>query len=524
MGRMSAQALKPLLQAAGIPVPSDFPDLFVTGLKTDSRAVGLGDAFLALQGAKLDGSAYVTEAIRRGAAAVLVETSETSESSASATSPSAPQTSAVPTLSVPGLRGFTGPLYDAWYGYPSQALQFYGITGTNGKSTTVLLMSAILRAVGRGVVSLGTIRYQIGDEILDSTLTTPSTESFYELLARGVSAGCDSVAMEVSSHALSQDRVRGVKFRRALFTNLTQDHLDFHADFEDYFAAKKKLFTEYLLPDGVGVVNLDSPYGVRLLTEWSGERFTFSRGETPEGAAADLVLRHAELALEGTKLTLAYRGVEFTLASKLVGNLNVENLLAAAAFGLSLGLRPEMIVRGIADVTVPGRNEVFRLASRGSHSAPATEVAGNGSDPQEGAFAVVDYAHTPDALERVLASLRPLTPGRLLVVFGCGGDRDRGKRPIMGEIAERLADQVILTSDNPRSEAPEAILAEIRSGMRNPAAARVLTDRREAIRNGLESLSAGDCLLVAGKGHEDYQILGTGKIHFRDQEEIAAWN
>jgi UDP-N-acetylmuramoyl-L-alanyl-D-glutamate--2,6-diaminopimelate ligase len=503
MGRMSAQALKPLLRAAGIPVPAEFPDLFVTGLKTDSRDVRSGDAFLALQGAKLDGTAYVAEAVRRGAAAVLLETSGSTSGSASVAA------SDIPVLPITGLRGYTGPLYDAWYGFPSQALQFYGITGTNGKSTTVLLMSAILRAVGRGVVSLGTIRYQIGDEILDSTLTTPSTESFYGLLARGVAAGCDSVAMEVSSHALSQDRVRGVKFRRALFTNLTQDHLDFHADFEDYFAAKKKLFTEYLLPDGVGVVNLDSPYGVRLLAEWSGERFTFSRGETPEGAAADLVLRHAELALDGTKLTLAYRGVEFTLASRLVGNLNVENLLAAAAFGLSLGLRPEMIVRGIADVTVPGRNEVFRLPSK---------------PEQGGAFAVVDYAHTPDALERVLASLRPLTPGRLLVVFGCGGDRDRGKRPIMGEIAERLADQVILTNDNPRSETPEAILAEIRSGMRNPAAARVLPDRREAIRNGLESLTAGDCLLVAGKGHEDYQILGSGKIHFRDQEEIAAWN
>lgn len=498
---MSAQSLHTLLKGAGIAVPAGFPDVSVTGMKTDSRDVQPGDVFLALRGAKVDGTAYAAEAARRGAAVILLETA------GAQTAVGTEQ--GVPVLPVPALRAFTGPLFDAWHGFPSRALQFYGITGTNGKSTTVLLMAAILRAAGRGVISLGTIRYQIGDEILDSTLTTPSTESFYGLLARGVAAGCDSVAMEVSSHALSQDRVKGVRFRRALFSNLTQDHLDFHADFEDYFAAKKRLFTEYLLEDGVGVVNLDSPYGVRLLAEWPGERFTFSRGETPEGRAADLVLRSARLGLDGTTLTLAYRGAEFDLRSRLVGNLNVENLLAAAAFGLSLGMRPELIARGIAEVTVPGRNEVFRLPS----------VPGS-----LGAFAVVDYAHTPDALERVLASLRPLTPGRLQVVFGCGGDRDRGKRPIMGEIAERLADRVILTSDNPRSEDPAAILEAIRSGMRNPSAARVVVDRRAAIRDGLEHLADGDCLLVAGKGHEDYQILSTGKIHFRDQEEIAAWS
>ncbi len=497
---MSAQSLKALFNAAGIPVDSDFTDISVTGLKTDSREVMPGDAFLALQGAKLDGAAYAAEAARRGAAVVLLESTEATNSSASQHN--------VPVLRISSLRAYTGPLYDAWNGFPSRALQFYGITGTNGKSTTVLLMSAILRAAGRGVISLGTIRYQIGDEILDSTLTTPSTESFYGLLARGVAAGCDSVAMEVSSHALSQDRIRGVKFRRALFSNLTQDHLDFHADFEDYFAAKKKLFTEYLLEDGVGIVNLDSPYGVRLLSEWTGARFTFSRGETPEGAEADLVLREAKLALGGTELTLAYRGTEFTLRSRLVGNLNVENLLAAAAFGLSLGMRPELIARGIAEISVPGRNEVFRLPS----------LSGGKS-----AFAVVDYAHTPDALERVLASLRPLTPGKLQVVFGCGGDRDRGKRAIMGEIAERLADRVILTSDNPRSEDPGAILAAIQAGMRDPSAARVVADRRAAIRDGLAQLTDGDCILIAGKGHEDYQILSTGKIHFRDQEEIAAY-
>lgn len=494
----AVRTIHELLRAAGISVPPGLRDVAVDGLKVDSRAVTPGDAFIALRGTHADGTAYAAEAMRRGAVTLLIE-----EAGLPAATAFLASGFDVPALVVPGLRFHTGPLFDAWNGFPSRSLEFHGITGTNGKSTTVLLMSAILRAAGRKVISLGTIRYQIGEEVLDSSLTTPSTDAFFAMLARGVEAGCDAVAMEVSSHALSQDRVRGVSFARALFTNLTQDHLDFHEGFEDYFAAKKKLFTEYLRPDGVGIVNLDAPYGVRLLQEWDGPRLTFSRGETEAGRTADLVVREASLELGGTTLTLVHRGESFRLTSRLVGALNVENLLAAAAFGLSLGLSPDVVARGIADVVVPGRNEVFRLPG--------------------GAFAVVDYAHTPDALERVLASLRALTPGRLHVVFGCGGDRDRGKRPLMGEIAGRLADRVVLTSDNPRSEEPASILASIRAGMAKPDEAIVIEDRRAAIRNGLEHLAEGDCLLVAGKGHEDYQILGSGKVHFSDQEEIAAW-
>jgi UDP-N-acetylmuramoyl-L-alanyl-D-glutamate--2,6-diaminopimelate ligase len=501
MGRMTVSLKQmdfaTLLRDAGLPVPGAVPPAVVTGLKMDSRQVNSGDAFIALKGTKLEGAAFAAEAARRGAAALLIEgPSAPATGDASA---SVDEVSGVPALHVPNLRAYTGALFDAWHGFPSRALDFYGITGTNGKSTTTLLMGAVLKAAGRRVISLGTIRYEIGDEVLGSSLTTPSTDAFFGMLARGVEKGCDAVVMEVSSHALSQDRVRGIRFERALFTNLTQDHLDFHKDFEDYFAAKKKLFTHYLAEDGVGVVNLDAPYGVRLLAEWGGRRFTFSRT-----GGADLVLRSKELSLEGTRLVLESRDGEFTLESRLIGDLNVENLLAASAFGLSLGLPPETIARGIAGVTVPGRNEVFGR--------------------KNGAFAVVDYAHTPDALERVLQSLRPLTPGRLHVVFGCGGDRDRGKRPIMGEIAERLADRVILTSDNPRGEDPGSILAAIRGGMRRPDAAAVIADRRAAIRDGLDHLKAGDCLLVAGKGHEDYQILGAERIHFSDQEEIAAWN
>jgi UDP-N-acetylmuramoyl-L-alanyl-D-glutamate--2,6-diaminopimelate ligase len=489
-----------LLRAAGLAIPAGLADVRIGGLKVDSRTVERGDVFLSLRGTRLDGTAFVEDAVRRGAAALLVDGAVDAQGHSPFPSVHGAE---VPSLSIPSLRSHVGALYDAWNGYPSRALEFHGVTGTNGKSTTVLLMSGILRAAGRHVVSLGTIRYQIGHEILDATLTTPSTADFYGMLARGVAQGCDTVAMEVSSHALSQDRVRGVRFSRALFTNLTQDHLDFHADFEEYFAAKKRLFTEYLRPDGVGIINLDSPYGVRLLQEWTGAHVTFSRGEAAETRQADLVLREARLSLERTELTVEHQGRTFIITSRLVGAINIENLLGAAAFGLSLGLSPEMVAKGIEDVVVPGRNEVIRLPNR--------------------SFAVVDYAHTPDALERVLGSLRSLTSGRLHVVFGCGGDRDRGKRPLMGRIAERLADRVILTSDNPRGEEPEDILNDIRAGMDSPEAAVVLTDRRAAIRNGLEHLGTGDCLLVAGKGHEDYQILGGKTVHFSDQEEIAAW-
>jgi UDP-N-acetylmuramoyl-L-alanyl-D-glutamate--2,6-diaminopimelate ligase len=499
MGRMTApRSFLSLLRDAGVPVPTGLADAEISGLTADSRAVKPGDAFVALRGARHDGAKFAAEARARGAAALLVETEEGRDAGFVAGNEDG-----APAVRGPGLRAFSGPLFDAWHGFPSRKMDFYGVTGTNGKSTTVLLMSSVLRAAGRKVVSLGTIRYQIGDETLDSTLTTPSTESFYSLLARGAAAGCDAVAMEVSSHALAQDRVRGVLFRRAVFTNLTQDHLDFHDGFEDYFAAKKRLFTEYLAADGVGVINLDAPYGRRLLEEWKGPRVTFSRGETAEARGADVSVLEADLSLQGTRLRMTTSGGELTVESPLIGDINVENLLAASAFGVSLGLSPAVIASGISGVTVPGRNEVF--AVRG------------------GGFAVVDYAHTPDALERVLRSLRALTPGKLCVVFGCGGDRDRGKRPQMGAIAERLADRVILTNDNPRTENPAAILSEIAAGMSRREAASV-PDRREAIREGLRGLGSGDCLLVAGKGHEDYQIVGTEKLRFSDQEEIAAWN
>lgn len=499
--------LSDLLRAAGVnAVLRANPE--IAGVRIDSRQVMPGDLFLALRGAKDDGSRYAGEALARGAAAVLSEGDSPSGSGSA--------TASGEVIHVPALRSRVGPLFDAWHGHPSRDMISVAVTGTNGKSTITRLAASLLKAAGNKTISLGTIGYEVGDLILPSDLTTPGPDAFFAMLEQGRRQGCRALAMEVSSHALSQDRIRGVAFARAIFTNLTRDHMDYHADFEDYFQSKKRLFTEYLRPDGVAILNVDSAYGARLSAELACPRLTFSRGQVevapagdeaspaPAATVADVVLAGSSLTLSGTAFEVAYQGRSHAFRSRLVGRINLENLLAAVTLGFSLGLDGETIGRGIADVTVAGRNQVFGLPG--------------------GAFAVVDYAHTPDALERVLASLRPLTPGRLACLFGCGGDRDRTKRPIMGAIAVRLADRVFLTSDNPRTEDPQAILSEIRAGMAaGGAQVTEIADRREAIRQALGSLGAGDCLLIAGKGHEDYQILGREKRHFSDQEEIAAW-
>ena len=488
--------LSSLMREAGLGlVANSDPEL--TGVRLDSRKVEKGNLFLALKGAHDDGSRYVAEVISRGAAAVLSE-GNSHPALEGATEPH-PGAEIIP---CPGLRAHVGDLFNAWYGRPADAMDTVAVTGTNGKSTITKLVSGVLKAAGRKVISLGTISYDIDGEALPSNLTTPGPDEFFHMLRLGADKQCTALSMEVSSHALSQDRVRGVLFARAIFTNLTRDHMDYHRDFEDYYQAKKRLFTSYLRPGGVAILNLDSDRGAQLDRELSCDKLTFSR-DGGKARSADVVLTKSILALTGTEFEVAFRGVPFKFRSRLVGNINLENLLAAVALGFSLGFDAGTIDKGIRDVTVMGRNQVFTLPN--------------------GAFAVVDYAHTPDALERVLLSLRPLTPGKLVCLFGCGGDRDRTKRPIMGGIAVERADRAFLTSDNPRTEDPRAILAEVAAGMKDKSKAAIVPDRREAIRAALGSLGAGDCLLIAGKGHEDYQILGKEKKHFSDQEEILAW-
>lgn len=506
--------LSELLRASGLNLTAA-RDPEIAGVHIDSRKVGKGDLFLALKGAHDDGSRYVADSIARGAAAILSEgNSHPALDGAIEPHPGAE------ILPCPGLRGKVGDLLNAWYGRPAEGMDTVAVTGTNGKSTTAKLMAAILKAAGRKVITLGTIDYDIDGKTVPSDLTTPGPDTFYAMLREGADQGCTALSMEVSSHALSQDRVKGVLFARAVFTNLTRDHMDYHRDFEDYYQAKKRLFTHYLRPGGVAILNLDSPQGIRLSQELSCAKLTFSRGAdaivtSGDAAAAsagkpplvkpqaDLELKSSKLTLSGTEFEVSFKGVAFKFKSKLVGTLNLENLLAAVAFGFSMGFDPKAIAAGIKDVTVLGRAQVFGLPS--------------------GGFAVVDYAHTPDALERILISLRPLTPGKLVCLFGCGGDRDRTKRPIMGGIAVTRADLAVLTSDNPRTEDPQAILAEVAAGMKDKSKATIVADRREAIRAALATLGKDDCLLIAGKGHEDYQIIGKEKRHFSDQEEILAW-
>jgi UDP-N-acetylmuramoyl-L-alanyl-D-glutamate--2,6-diaminopimelate ligase len=492
--------LSQLIREAGLDLQAS-SDPEITGVRIDSRKVEKGNLFLALKGAHDDGSRYVADVISRGAAAVLSE-GNSHPALEGATEPH-PGAEIIP---APGLRAHVGDLFNAWYRRPADAMDTVAVTGTNGKSTITKLTSGLLKAAGRKVISLGTISYDIDGEALPSSLTTPGPDEFFAMLRAGADKGCTALSMEVSSHALSQDRVRGVLFSRAIFTNLTRDHMDYHKDFEDYYQAKKRLFTSYLRPGGMAILNLDSDAGVRLNRELDCERMTFSRGETgaaPGLQTADVVLTKSDLSLSGTNFEVAFRGVPFRFRSRLVGNINLENLLAAVTLGFSLGFSADVIDKGIRDVTVMGRNQVFGLPRN--------------------AFAVVDYAHTPDALERVLISLRPLTKGKLVCLFGCGGDRDRTKRPIMGGIAAERADRAFLTSDNPRTEKPEAILAEVMGGIDDKTKVTVVQDRREAIRQALDSLEAGDCLLIAGKGHEDYQIIGKEKKHFSDQEEILVW-
>ncbi len=487
----------------------------ITGVRIDSRKVEKDNLFLALKGAHDDGSRYVADVIARGAAAVLSE-GNSHPALEGATEPH-PGAEIIP---CPGLRTHVGDLFNAWYGRPADGMDTVAVTGTNGKSTITKLTASILKAAGRKVIALGTIDYDIDGKAMPSDLTTPGPDKFFELLRQGADQGCTALAMEVSSHALSQDRVRGVLFARAIFTNLTRDHMDYHKDFEDYYQAKKRLFTAYLRPGGIAILNLDSPQGARLSKELACARLTFSRGSdalsASAGAAtdiagaagagrpkADLELIRSELTLSGTAFEVSFRGVPFKFRSKLVGTLNLENLLAAVAFGFSMGFDAKAIDKGIRDVSVLGRAQVFGLPN--------------------GAFAVVDYAHTPDALERILISLRPLTLGKLVCLFGCGGDRDKTKRPIMGSIATARADRAVLTSDNPRTENADAILAEVASGMQDGSRGEIIADRRAAIHKALSSLGKDDCLLIAGKGHEDYQIIGKEKRHFSDQEEVLGW-
>jgi UDP-N-acetylmuramoyl-L-alanyl-D-glutamate--2,6-diaminopimelate ligase len=443
-----------------------------------------------MKGTSTDGARYISEAMRMGASLVFTDVPQKEPSSS--------------VLYIRDLRRKAPQLLNTFHRNPVENLLCIGVTGTNGKTTVVRLTSSIFEQAGHSIISLGTIDNRLAGEVMPSRLTTPDPVELMDLIRRGVQKGCNVLIMEVSSHALDQDRVSAIPFNRALFTNLTRDHMDYHRDFEEYFQAKKKLFTQFMDKKGIAVINADSDYGRRLMHELSCPIVSFSQSNRKEaGPDIDLTLEHKKLSLEKTDLAVHYKGKEHAFTSNLFGNINLENLMAVIALGFSLDIAPDSIDRGICDVQVSGRNEVFSLPG--------------------GAVAVVDYAHTPDALERVLLSMRSVLNGKVVCVFGCGGDRDRSKRSEMGRITQELSDIAIVTNDNPRLEDPEVIIGDILAGMKHPDKVEIYPDRAVAIKKCLDRLEPGDCGIIAGKGHEDYQINGAEKSHFSDREQIEKW-
>ena len=453
----------------------------------DSRRVVSGGIFVAIEGARSDGNIYVGEATKRGAIAVISE------------KPTPSGFSEV-WMQVKDARAALAQAAALVHGIPSRQLKLVGITGTNGKTTTAHLVESIFRAAGEVPAMMGTISYRIGDEEVTAEHTTPEASEIQDFLRRAVEAGARYAVMEVSSHAIDLRRVEGLEFAVAAFTNLTQDHLDYHRTMEEYFAVKRRLFD-----GGIGtvpartVINLDDPRGAELKAIGGGSVITYALE-----AAADVTTDSHAFGLDGLCFKAHTPQGEIEIDSPLVGRPHAYNILCAVGIGLALGLQSNVIARGIA--------ECRRVAGRFERANTA----------EDDITVVVDYAHTPDALVNVLRTVRDAVgsgQARVITVMGCGGDRDKTKRPVMGEAAARLSDRVIATSDNPRSEDPAAILADIEPGLKKFATPyEMLIDRREAIFRAIAQAAPGDVVVIAGKGHEDYQVLASGKIHFDDRE------
>ncbi|MFN2431912.1 MAG: UDP-N-acetylmuramoyl-L-alanyl-D-glutamate--2,6-diaminopimelate ligase [Gemmatimonadota bacterium] len=454
----------------------------VRGLTHDSREVEPGMLFCALPGLERDGAEFVPQAVGRGAAAVLARSA-----------PSA----AVPWVQVDEPRRVLGLLAQQLYGRPSERLAVVGITGTNGKTTTSFLAAAVLEAGLGSAAALGTLGLRRGDRQAPTAFTTPEAPQLARLMRELADEGVRALAMEVSSHALAQDRVRAVRFAAGVFTNLTHEHLDYHGTLEAYREAKLLLFDQLRESDGWGIVNLDDPAAEAFRARAPRRLLTYAR----ERAGADVVAERVELAPEGSRVRVAARGERLDVQLALGGAFNVSNALAALAAGLALDVPPRLAAEALASVKrVPGRFELCRGAGRA---------------------VLIDYAHTPDAFERVLVTARQLTGGALTLVFGCGGERDREKRPLMGEIAGRLADRVYVTLDNPRREPLDRIMADVESGLRGGRAEWVRhDDRAGAIRRALGGSLPGDLVVLLGKGDERYQDVA-GVKHPHSDRDVA---
>jgi UDP-N-acetylmuramoyl-L-alanyl-D-glutamate--2,6-diaminopimelate ligase len=454
----------------------------VVGVRQDSRRVEAGELFVARQGKKTSGAAHALEAAAKGAAALLIERGD------------ALPATRLPVLEVSKVKRGLALAAEAVYGFPSRALDVIGVTGTNGKTTTTFLIEQGLTASGARPARLGTLGFEMGGQSFGDTLTTPEADDIARCLLEVQQRSGSHLVMEVSSIALSQERVSGLRFKAAAFTNLTQDHLDFHGTLQAYAEAKAELFTR-LLPE-TSVVHVGDAFGRELAGRIRSGLLTVARAD------ADVRVSESELSARGIRATVVTPRGECELESPLLGEHNLENLLLALGVLLALGQAPGDAARALSGAPqVPGRLE---------------RCEGPGDD----VLVAVDYAHTPDALSRVLSAVRALGAGRVLCVFGCGGDRDPKKRAPMGEAVGRGADYAYVTSDNPRSEAPEAIVAAILPGLKAASAKyEVELDRAAAIEKAILAAAPGDVVLIAGKGHEDYQIVGSEKRHFDDREQ-----
>ncbi len=454
----------------------------ISGITYDSRKLSPGSLFVAIRGLQEDGHRYISQAIERGAAAVVVDRDEIHGS--------------VTTIQVEDSRKALALLSARWFDYPARKLRLVGITGTDGKTTTAYLIHAILREAGFETGLIGTVITRIGRDDRPSFYTTPESLELNQTLAEMVARKADLAVMEVSSHALAMDRVFGIPFQLAVFTNLSRDHLDFHGDFEHYRDAKALLFERLAGPQARAVINLDDPSASFFMDKTAVAVMTYSAK-----TGADVFLKDVRLTMEGTDIEVQTPSGLLQMHTQLLGRYNVFNTLAAVAAGVALDLEPEMIRRGLEGIEgVDGRFETITIPG--------------------GYTVIVDYAHTPQALQRLLSAVREMSPRRVLLVFGCGGDRDRGKRPEMADVASQMADMVLLTTDNPRSEDPLAILREVQRGILPGTDHQVVPDRREAIRRGLQLAGPGEVLVVAGRGHERYQVVGSERRPFHDRQVI----
>ncbi|MBN2416563.1 UDP-N-acetylmuramoyl-L-alanyl-D-glutamate--2,6-diaminopimelate ligase [bacterium] len=457
-------------------IPAGLP---VSGIYADSRKVRPGGVFIAVPGLVHDGHDFLADAACRGAALLVTMRDCPAHRDK--------------TIVVPSTRELAGLLAARYYGDPASHMTTVGVTGTNGKTTVTWLLEAVFARAGRIPGVIGTLTYRWPGYEEKAVRTTPDSLELQELLIRMATAGCDTAVMEVSSHALTLRRTSGMSFDAAVYTNISRDHLDFHRTEAAYRDAKALLFTQ-IKAGGVAVVNGDDPAADCMLSAASERAVTYGWNDS-----SDYRIDAAEMSAAGTRYRLLHAGEGIPVETPLTGGFNIANTAAAAVTGFELGLEPGAVLRGIADVRgIPGRMQTVC--------------------PEAPFSVLVDYAHTPQALANVLSAVRGFTRGRLLVVFGCGGDRDRGKRPEMGRIAVDMADLVFVTSDNPRSEDPKSIIDEILSGMGTASGATVIQDRRMAIREAITAAEKGDSLVIAGKGHEEVQIIGNTSHPFSDAQ------